>query len=104
VRRGDVVVFHRSRILIAHRVIKVLGCGPAGELHWKTKGDSAERSDPLVFERELVGRVAFVERAGRSFSLQSPSWMAAGWALAVLSPSSRFWYPMAHFIRRLCKP
>jgi signal peptidase I len=104
VRRGDVVVFQRRGLLIAHRVIKLLGGGSTGELCWKTKGDSAERSDPLVFERELVGRVAFVERAGRSFSLQSPVWIAAGRALALLSPSSRFWYPVARFIRRLYKP
>ena len=104
VRRGDVVVFHRGGLLIAHRVIKTLAADSTGELRWKTKGDSSERSDPPVFERELIGRVTFVERHGRSFSLQSSSWVAAGWVLALLSPSSRFWYPMAHAIRRLRKP
>ena len=102
VTRGDVVVFQCGGILIAHRVIKALGAASTGELRWQTKGDSAERSDPLVFERKLIGRVAFVERAGASLSLQSPYWVAAGWVLALLSPLSRFWYPTAHFIRRLC--
>lgn len=103
VRCGDVVVFQRGGLLIAHRVINALGAAPTGELRWKTKGDSAERCDPVVFERELIGRAAFVERAGRSFALQSPSWVAAGWLVALLSPSSRFWYPIAHVISRLCK-
>lgn len=104
VRRGDVVVFRRGGLLIAHRVVKVLGAGSTGELRWKTKGDSAERCDPVVLEGELIGRVGFVERAGRSISLQSPSWIATGWLLALISPSSRFLYPLAHAITRLYKP
>ncbi len=104
VRRGNVVVFLRGNLLVAHRVIKVLGAGPNGELGWKTKGDSAEEYDPPVFERELVGLVTFIERAGRSTSLQSAGWIAFGGVLAHLSPWSRFWYPVAHLTRRLCNP
>jgi len=103
VRRGEVVVFVRDSLLIAHRVINVLGAGPTGEMSWKTKGDSAERYDPPVFERELIGRVTSIERAGRSFSLQSPGWAAAGSLLAFLSPLSWFTYPVARLVRRLFK-
>ena len=100
VRRGNVVVFLRNGLLIAHRVISVLGAGPTGELNWKTKGDSAEQPDPPVFEKELVGRVTSIERDGQSFSLESPSWVTVGWVLAHVSLWSRFWYPIAHVIRR----
>ena len=100
VRRGSVVVFLRDGLLIAHRVISVLGAGPTGELCCKTKGDSAEQPDSPVFERELVGRVTSIERDGQSFSLESPSWVTVGWVLAHVSLWSRFWYPIAHVIRR----
>lgn len=103
VRRGNVVVFRRNGLLIAHRVISVRGAGPTGEPCWKTKGDSAEQPDPPVFERELVGYVTSIERDGQSFSLESPTWVAAGWVLAHVSPCSRWWYPIAHVIRRFCR-
>ena len=104
VRRGNVIVFRRANLLIAHRVIRLLGIASSGGLTWRTKGDSAARCDPDTFESELVGRVTFVERAGRSIWLQSPNWVAAGWMLALLSLLSRFWYPIGRSLRRLCYP
>jgi hypothetical protein len=61
---GDVVVVGRRRgSLCAHRVIGVEG--DAENRRWITQGDALPEPDPPVFEEELLGRVAYVVRAGR---------------------------------------
>jgi signal peptidase I len=60
---GDVVVSRRRGCLCAHRVIGVEGDGE--NPRWITQGDALAAPDPPVLENELLGRAAFVIRAGR---------------------------------------
>jgi signal peptidase I len=60
---GDVVVVSRHGSLCAHRVI---ACeGDAKNPQWITQGDALPAPDAPVVESELLGRVAYVIRAGR---------------------------------------
>ncbi len=60
---GQVVVVGRHGTLCAHRVVAVKG--KENNRHWITQGDALPDPDPPVFASELMGRVAYVVRAGR---------------------------------------
>lgn len=60
---GDVVVVGRRGSLCAHRVIRVEG--DVENPRWITQGDALPAPDLPVFENELLGRVAYVIRAGK---------------------------------------
>ena len=56
---GDIALFSRSNRLFAHRVLrKNYGAQP----YLVTCGDSAPKSDPAVFDEQLLGRVTTVVR------------------------------------------
>lgn len=56
---GDLVLFHRERRLFVHRVVK------HDETAILTRGDAMNRTDRLVTNKELLGRVSFIVRDGR---------------------------------------
>lgn len=62
--KGDIVLFRRDRRLFVHRVSGKSGC--AGDLRIITQGDGMRRADPPVSAAQLLGKVAFVVRDGRS--------------------------------------
>jgi hypothetical protein len=63
VRVGDVILVGRDGRLCAHRVVSVAeGCGSP---RWITQGDANSTPDQPVCEGEMLGRVAFVVRAGK---------------------------------------
>jgi len=68
---GDVVVVGRRGSLCAHRVIGVEG--DAGNPRWITQGDALPEPDLPVFENELLGRVAYVIRAGKLIPVTAES-------------------------------
>jgi signal peptidase I len=62
VAQGDIVVFARNRMLLAHRV--VASNGPAGS--WLlTQGDATPAPDAPVHENEVLGKVATIVRGGK---------------------------------------
>ncbi|MFZ0319361.1 MAG: S24/S26 family peptidase [Candidatus Sulfotelmatobacter sp.] len=63
VRIGDVVVVSREGKLCAHRVTGVVGNPEAPR--WITQGDALPVPDRPVAKNELMGRVAYLIRAGR---------------------------------------
>jgi len=63
VRIGDVVVVGREGILCAHRVVGV-GGDPENP-RWITQGDALPVPDSPVAGNELLGRVAYLIRAGK---------------------------------------
>ncbi|MGA8890144.1 MAG: nucleotidyltransferase family protein [Anaeromyxobacteraceae bacterium] len=82
VRVGDVVAFrHPSRSdLVIHRAVAVVGAG------WLMRGDACAGPDGVVAEADILGRIAAVERRGRSVGFgagSGASWIAAlsrgGW-------------------------
>jgi len=67
VRVGDVVLVGRDGRLCAHRVISV--AAGSGKRVWITRGDAMSVPDRAVLETELLGRVAYLIRAGRLVAL-----------------------------------
>jgi signal peptidase I len=59
---GDVVLVGREGRLCAHRVVSKAG---SGNPHWVTQGDAMPAPDRPVNENELLGRVAYLIRAGK---------------------------------------
>jgi signal peptidase I len=95
---GEVVLFVREGRLFAHRVIRKLARD--GRAVLITKGDALPRADAPLEAAELLGSVFRVRRAGREFALDSPQRRALGRVAALLTHSSRFWYPLARALRR----
>jgi signal peptidase I len=60
---GDVVVVGRDGRLCGHRVISI--GGDAENLQWITRGDALPMADRPVTASELLGRVAYLIRAGK---------------------------------------
>ena len=102
IHRGEVVLFAREGRLFAHRVIRKFARD--GRAVLITKGDTLPRADAPLEAAELLGRVFRVRRAGREFALDSPQRRALGRAAALVTHSSRFWYPLARAVKRLLPP
>lgn len=81
VRRGDLVVFRRDGILVAHRVLRVHydDHGPT----FITKGDNAPQFDPPLSASEIVGRVLSIEQDGRQMALDTPARRTLAWCIAM---------------------
>ncbi len=99
---GEVVLFAREGRLFAHRVIRKLARD--GRAVLITKGDALPHADAPLESAELLGRIFRVRRAGREFALDSPQRRALGRAAALLTHSSRFWYPLARALKRAFSP
>jgi len=62
---GDIVLVMRDNRSFVHRLVERRGV--QGDFSWITKGDAVPHDDPPVAAPELLGRVAYVRRADRSF-------------------------------------
>jgi signal peptidase I len=62
VRVGDVVVVGRDGKLCGHRVVSI--AGDRENRRWITQGDALPVPDRAVTESEMLGRVAYLIRAG----------------------------------------
>jgi signal peptidase I len=67
VRIGDVALVGRDGRLCAHRVVSM--AESSGNSHWITQGDAMPAPDRPVTETELLGRVAYVIRAGKRIAV-----------------------------------
>ena len=67
VKRGDIVLYRSKNGVIAHRVVRAqpASCEPRLIL----RGDALTSSDSPVALEQVLGRVALVERCGRSIKL-----------------------------------
>jgi hypothetical protein len=62
---GDIVLVLRSNRFFVHRLVegrRIEGC-----LSWITRGDAMPHNDPPTDASDLLGRVASIRRANRSF-------------------------------------
>ncbi|MBI3663806.1 MAG: S24/S26 family peptidase [Acidobacteria bacterium] len=96
---GEIVLFVREGRLYAHRVIRK--SWHEGRAVLVTKGDALPRADAPLAAGELLGRVFRVRRGAREFALDSPQRRTLGRAAALVTHSSRFWYPLARAVRRI---
>ena len=67
VRIGDVVVVARDGQLCQHRVVSI--AEDSGNRRWITRGDALPVPDRPVLENELLGRAAYLIRAGRLIAI-----------------------------------
>lgn len=61
VSEGDIVLFGRDRRLFVHRVVRKI----TEDSKILTRGDAMPRLDPLVLDRDLMGKVLLIQREGR---------------------------------------
>jgi hypothetical protein len=66
---GDVVLVGRDARLCAHRVVSRVEA--SGHLHWMTQGDAMPAPDRPVTATELLGRVAYLVRAGKRIPVRA---------------------------------
>jgi signal peptidase I len=66
---GDVVLLGRDARLCAHRVVSTPD--GSGNPRWITRGDAMSAPDRPVIESELLGRVAYVIRAGKCIPVRA---------------------------------
>lgn len=69
-RGGDIVLCRRTGEFRVHRIMGILEEGPA--TLYVLRGDALTHDDPPVPARELLGRVTFIVRRGKSVELNSP--------------------------------
>jgi signal peptidase I len=69
-RRGDILLYHTGRGVIAHRVVAVRR--EAAGLTFHLRGDACATADQPVAAAQVLGRVTAVERRGREVSLHGP--------------------------------
>jgi signal peptidase I len=82
---GDIVLVMRDNRFVVHRLIEMQQ--DQGRFLWITRGDTMPHSDPPAVTSELLGRVAGISRAHRSFvpsrrisALHSAlAWMLCRW-------------------------
>lgn len=96
VRRGDVILFRREGMLIAHRVLQSCETGST----FVTKGDNAFDLDPTLNAQEIVGRVRAVEREGRRMSLETAPWRVVGWLIATGTLAWMRFYEWGRVLKR----
>jgi signal peptidase I len=63
VSEGDIVLFGRDGRFFAHRV--VAKSSPAADAQLLTRGDANPQADPLVSDRDLLGKVTSIVRNGK---------------------------------------
>jgi signal peptidase I len=72
--QGQIILFSRDRRLFVHRIWKAVGSTIV------TRGDAIPHLDPVVTDQELLGRVAYIERHGKSIQ---PSTRLSFWQKVV---------------------
>jgi signal peptidase I len=79
---GDIVLVMREHRFVVHRLVEMQR--DQGRVSWITRGDAMPNNDPPAAASELLGRVASIHRAQRSFVPSrrvSPLRSALAWML-----------------------
>jgi signal peptidase I len=98
-RVGDVVLYQSGSIAVVHRMLMQYSRG--GSTWLLTKGDAMPEADSPVEAGRLIGRVVSIERGGRRLDLDRPAMRAISVLIAMISPVSRYYLPVARRIKRL---
>ena len=83
-RFGEIVLFQRGEILIAHRIVRI--SRRSGRRFFITKGDRSLRYDRQRLEEDhILGRVIGIEKGEAFQSLHTKYWSVIGCILALCS-------------------
>lgn len=91
---GDIVLFKKDDIIIAHRVFKKINLD--GRFFLKAKSDISFFSEPLISCEELIGKVAAFKRFGREINIDNFIFRFLGLGAGLLFP----FVARAHFALR----
>ncbi|MGD8397543.1 MAG: signal peptidase I [Anaerolineae bacterium] len=69
VQRGDILVWQRKGVFVAHRVVDIKSDDASS--HLLLKGDNCPVADAPVSREAIIGRVSAIERNGRDVRRQS---------------------------------
>lgn len=70
VKRGDIILYRSGKGVIAHRVTGIQERKEDSRV-FILRGDASTSDDEPVHSQQILGRVIFVERDGRSINLKS---------------------------------
>ena len=84
-RCGDIVLCHRSGEFRVHRILSILEKGPAK--FYVLRGDALTHDDPPIPASELLGRVTYIARRGKSCEINSIQRMPGRFLRAIVHRS-----------------
>lgn len=99
---GEVVLVGRGGRLCAHRVVSK--AEDSGNRHWVTQGDAMPAPDRPVSEQELLGRVAYLIRAGKLMAVPAELSVVDRWIARILRRSFLAARALVYFHSRLQAP
>jgi signal peptidase I len=79
---GDIITFKKDDVYVTHRVLWMLKKG--NTISVITRGDNEVTVDSPVSPRQILGKVAAVQRADHILHLESPPWRLINRLLGIL--------------------
>lgn len=98
---GDVVMFHNSIKIIAHRIIHIRYQN--GKYQILTKGDSSRHPDQPLAGHEILGKLISFEHKGIKHDLLSPKWQRRNIFMARYSGWFRPLYYLYFLLKRVIR-
>lgn len=83
IKKGDVILYHTSLNMIAHRVIKRKR--ENNKIMLVTKGDSNLNFDTLVQENNILGKIIAIEKPNGTINLDCNKWYICNYMIAIIS-------------------
>lgn len=83
IKKGDVILYHTSLNMIAHRVIKRKR--ENNKIMLVTKGDSNLNFDTLVQENNILGKIIAIEKPNGTINLDCNKWYICNYMIAIYS-------------------
>lgn len=84
IRVGDIVIFKKEEMTIAHRVIKRVEVD--GRFFLRAKSDISFSPEPLISQGELIGKVVAFRRFGRDIKIDNFIFRLLGLSAGTLFP------------------
>lgn len=81
---GDIVVFKKDGVTIAHRVFRK--APSAGRFFLRTKSDISFSPEPLISQEGLIGKVTAFKRFGREITIDNFMFRLLGLGAGVIFP------------------
>ena len=99
IMRGDVIFYHASQEMVAHRVIKK--CRENDKIVLVTKGDSNFNFDSPFGEKNVMGKVIAIEKPNGTIMLDCKTWRIVNYMIARHSLLSLLIYRRICFLKRV---
>lgn len=81
---GDIVIFKKDDVTVAHRVFKKVSLG--GRIFLRAKSDISFSPEPLISDEELIGNVVAFKRFGAEIKIDNFIFRLLGSGAGILFP------------------